>query len=296
VSKQVRAAGGVLWRPSGDGIEVALVHRPRYDDWSLPKGKLESGEHALAGALREVQEETGFDAVPGRTLGRSTYRVQVDGSEVPKTVRWWAMSARSGDFVPGDEVDELRWLPPAQAEPLLTEGRDVAPLRLLLSAGLHTTTVLLVRHGRAGERASWPGEDALRPLDDRGRRQAAALSALLAAYAPARVLSAPELRCRETVDPLASACGLPVELDPAFSDTAYAHHPERTLARLCELAALPGTTVVASQGGVVPGLVEALSRQAGLAVGDLRTRKGAAWALSLQGGQLVDADLVGPLA
>jgi len=110
------------------------------------------------------------------------------------------------------------------------------------------------------------------------------------------VLSAPALRCRDTVDPLASACGLPVELDPAFSDAAYEHDPERTLARLCELAALAGTTVVASQGGVVPGLVETLSRQGDLAVGDLRTRKGAAWVLSLQGGRLVDVDLVGPLA
>ena len=296
MGKQVRAAGGVLWRPSPDGVEVALVHRPRYDDWSLPKGKLERGEHALAGALREVREETGSDAVAGRTLGSSSYRVLQNGHELPKTVRWWAMRARSGRFVPGDEVDELRWLGPRQAEALLTAGRDLAPLHLLLSGGLDTSTVLLVRHGRAGRRGAWAGDDALRPLDDRGRRQAAALAELLPAYGPARVVSAPPVRCRETVEPLARACGLPVELDEAFGEQAYARAPERALDRLRALAALPGTTVVGSQSDVLPGLVGALAREADLPVEDLRTCKGAAWALSLRGGRLVDADRVGPLA
>jgi len=296
MSKQVRAAGGVLWRRTDEGTEVALVHRPRYDDWSLPKGKLDSGEHALVGALREVQEETGFTAVPGRTLGRSDYPVLVDGTEVPKTVRWWAMQVRSGGFAPNDEVDELRWLPPEQAERLLTAGRDLAPLRLLLEDGLDTSTVVLVRHARAGNKAAWSGDDALRPLDGRGRRQAAALSELLAWFLPARVLSAPAVRCRQTVAPLAQAGGLAVELDDAFGEQAYARDPDRARAGLADLAALPGTSVVASQGGVVPRLVQELAWQSGLDVGDLRTRKGAAWVLSLRDGRLVDADRLGPLA
>ena len=294
--KQVRAAGGVLWRPVPGGIEVALVHRPRYDDWSLPKGKLERGEHALAGALREVREETGVEAVAGRTLGCSSYRVLQDGRELPKTVRWWAMRARSGSFVAGEEVDELRWLAPDRAEALLTAGRDLAPLRLLLTGGLDTSTVLLVRHGRAGSRAAWSGDDALRPLDARGRRQAAALAALLPAYGPVRVVSAPAVRCQETVAPLARSCGLALEVDEVFGEQAYARAPQRALDRLRALAALPGTTVVASQTAAPSGLVEALAREAGLPVEDLRTRKGAAWALSLRDGQLVDADRLGPLA
>ena len=295
MGRTIRAAGGVLWRPAAAGVEVALVHRPRYDDWSLPKGKLDPGEHPLAGALREVREETGFRAVAGRTLATSEYAVLEGGRTLPKTVRWWALRALDGEFVPNSEVDELRWLTPADAERLVTAGRDLEPLRVLVADGLDTATVLLVRHGRAGERASWPGADLLRPLDGRGQRQAAALAELLPAYGPVRLVTAPAVRCRQTVEPLGLRCGLPVQVDDAFGEQAYGSDPDSALTRLCELAALPGTSVVCSQGGVVPGLVAALAADAGLPVGDLRTRKGSVWALSLRAGRLVDADHLEPL-
>src|SRR5438270_14081985 len=106
----IEAAGGVLWRAAigGPGVEVALVHRPKYDDWSLPKGKLTAGEHPLLGGLREVWEETGHHAVPGRPLGEIRYLKDGD----PKRVRYWAMQAESGGFAPGGEVDQLVWPPP----------------------------------------------------------------------------------------------------------------------------------------------------------------------------------------
>lgn len=293
----VQAAGGVLWRPGPAGsVEVAVVHRPRYDDWSLPKGKLTSGEAALAGALREVREETGFAAVAGRTLGTSRYDVLLDGVLVPKTVRWWAMRATDGAFAPSDEVDELRWLAPDAAAALLTAGRDAAPLRLLVAAGLDTTTVVLVRHGRAGDRASWSGDDDLRPLDDRGRRQAAELAGLLPAYAPVRVLSAPALRCVQTVAPLAEVLAVGVRVEPRFGEDGYADDPEAAVQALLALAAQEGTSVVASQGGAMPGMVEALADRAGLVLGTSRVRKGAVWALTFRDGILVDEDQYGPLA
>jgi 8-oxo-dGTP diphosphatase len=298
VGPTVLAAGGVLWRPADgpDGIEVALVHRPRYDDWSLPKGKLNPGELPLAGALREVREETGWTAVAGRTLGTSRYEVLLDGRLVPKTVRWWALRATDGAFTASDEVDELRWLPPAGAEALLTAGRDVAPLRLLVSAGLATTTVVLVRHGRAGERAAWPGEDDLRPLDERGRKQADLLAELLPAYAPVRVVSPPVVRCVQTVSPLADALHLPVELEPLYGEDGYAQDPAAAVQALLALGAGPGTAVVASQGGAMPALVEAVAEQAGLVLATSRVRKGAVWALVFRDGILVDEDQYGPLA
>ncbi|MGH8892668.1 MAG: NUDIX hydrolase, partial [Actinomycetes bacterium] len=102
----VEAAGGVLWRARDDGaVEVALVHRPKYDDWSLPKGKLDDAEHPLACALREIAEETGFAAVPGRPLGELRYLA----FGAPKRVRYWSCRAASGAFVPGREVDALAW-------------------------------------------------------------------------------------------------------------------------------------------------------------------------------------------
>jgi 8-oxo-dGTP diphosphatase len=119
---EVRAAGGVLWRDATDGgVEVALVHRPRYDDWSLPKGKLDPHETETAGALREVEEETGCRALLGADLDEVRYPLR-DGRE--KVVRYYAMRALDGAFVPGREVDELRWVAPPQAVVLLTYDYD----------------------------------------------------------------------------------------------------------------------------------------------------------------------------
>ena len=119
----VQAAGGAVWRrsPEGGGLEVLVVHRPRYDDWSLPKGKLTDGETHAAAALREVEEETGLRCVLGPELPSISYRDRFDR---PKTVRYWAMTAVEGEFVPGDEVDEVRWLAVDDAAELLSYDRD----------------------------------------------------------------------------------------------------------------------------------------------------------------------------
>ena len=142
--RTVRAAGGVLWRRVDGEVLVALVHRPKYDDWSLPKGKLDADEPWVVGGLREVREETGFGATPGRTLGESSYRVVQGGRDARKTVRWWAMRAEEGSFVPGSEVDELRWVPPRKALARAGSGYDSGPLTAFLDGPVETTTVLLL--------------------------------------------------------------------------------------------------------------------------------------------------------
>ncbi|MBQ0830792.1 NUDIX hydrolase [Streptomyces tagetis] len=129
----VRAAGCVLWRraPRTGELQLCLVHRPKYDDWSHPKGKLKRGEDPLAGALREVAEETGYAAVPGAAL--PTVRYPADGR--PKEVRYWAAEAGDGAFVPSDEVDRVLWLPPADARARLSHPRDRALVDALLRTG-----------------------------------------------------------------------------------------------------------------------------------------------------------------
>ncbi|MFC5804024.1 NUDIX hydrolase [Streptomyces formicae] len=140
----VRAAGCVLWRrapQSDDGIEICLVHRPRYDDWSHPKGKLKRSEDVLAGALREVLEETGHHATPGPRL--PTVHYVANGR--PKEVSYWAAEAETrGEFIPGREVDRIDWLPPTAARARLTQPRDrhlvdvlVSELGILGSPGAH---------------------------------------------------------------------------------------------------------------------------------------------------------------
>ena len=123
---EVKASGGVVWRRGDRGIEVALVHRPRYDDWSFPKGKLDRGESWEDAALREVEEEIGLRCRLGHELPNTSYR---DNKGRFKVVRYWMMEPLDGEFEPSHEVDEVRWLAPADADRLLSHGHDRALLR-----------------------------------------------------------------------------------------------------------------------------------------------------------------------
>ena len=277
-TRLIEAAGGVLWREAlgGSGVEVALVHRPKYDDWSLPKGKLGATEHPVVGGVREVWEETGFVGVPGRPLGEIRYLK--DGE--PKRVRYWAMRADSGTFTPNDEVDQLMWLPPREGQHHLLPDRDQRILAEYARDPDPTWACLLVRHGSAGERSAWPGDDRERPLDELGHAQAAELATVLDLFAVRRVLSADVLRCLETVGPYAAARHLTVESEPLVSETGFAAHPEAAVERLLAIIAGTESAVVCSQGKAMPDLIAGVCRSFGsLTPPDASTRKGGMWAL-----------------
>ena len=293
---EVLAGGAALWRPaaSSTGLELALVHRPRYDDWSLPKGKLDDGEHLVTCAAREVEEETGLTAELGRSLGEIRYPVtERDGTAATKVVRYWAARATGGAFAPNDEVDELAWLAPEEAVARLSHAHDRAVVERLLARPHDTGAVVLVRHARAGSRADWHADDRLRPLDARGVAQALGACTVLAAFGPRRVLSADLTRCVETVRPLAERLGVPVELEPALSEDAWADDPDRALARLADVVAAGDRVVLCSQGGVLPWLVRELADRDGVEVGPrVPSAKGSAWVLSTAAGRVVDAEYV----
>jgi 8-oxo-(d)GTP phosphatase len=223
VSDPIRAAGGVV-RRRGD---VLLVHRPKYGDWTFPKGKAKAGESEEDCALREVEEETGFSCRLGRELASTRYRALAG----PKVVRYWEMVPLDGEFRPTREVDEVRWLPPGRAAGLLSYGRDSAVL-----ASVGPPPVIFVRHASAGDREKWVGNDRLRPLDEKGRRQSEELVAKLEPYAVERVLSSPFERCVQTVEPLAAARGLDVETTEVLGDGAG---PDGVRRLLGELAGSP---------------------------------------------------------
>lgn len=280
-TEQILAGGTVLWRQRGDApTTVAVIHRPRYDDWTLPKGKCEPGETLPACAVRETEEETGFRGVLGRPLGQVRYRL--DGSTATtKLVAYYAARAASGGFQANAEVDALRWLPIEQARDVLDYPADRAVLARFASLPAATRTVLLVRHAKAGRRSTASnGADVLRPLSPCGWTQAAALRTLLSLFGPDRVHATPRLRCVQTVEALAADLGVQVVLEPPLTEEAYSAHQDAAVARLVELVEAGGTPVICGQGGWIPGVIDHLAAAGDVSLDGIPCKKGSVWVLS----------------
>ena len=225
------AAGAVVWRPTagppyqdggsagGSGVEVLLVHRPKYDDWSLPKGKCEPGEHVLLTAVREVFEETSVRSPLGPRLPSVQYQTGAYG----KHIDYWSMLSLGYQAAASHEVDAVSWLPLAQARERLSYPRDVAVVDSLVPR--ETVPLILLRHASAGAKGNWPADDESRPLDAKGATDAQVLAGLLSCFAPtARVLSSPALRCTESVRPYASSFGGKVEAAAALALPGHSGH------------------------------------------------------------------------
>lgn len=277
LAPEIRAAGGAVLRVgAGRQIDVLLVHRPGHRDWTLPKGKVEPGESEEDCALREVAEETGFECLLGPELGESRYR---DRRGRPKGVRYWTMTVRVGAFQPNSEVDEIRWVSLPSAGRELSYPGDRAILEALEPA--LRPLVLLVRHGRAGDRGEWAGDDRLRPLDKRGRRQADAIVAPLSGYALTRLVSSPYVRCVQTLEPLAAHLDIPVERDAAIAEGASAAEALALVDRLGS-----GPVVLCTHGDVVEALV---------GEGEPK-KKGSTWLLARRDGGIQPVRYWAPLA
>lgn len=291
----VRAAGGVLWRERDDTVEVALVHRPKHQDWSLPKGKLHAGEHPLAAACREVMEETGVQPAVGVRLPSITYPVLTSGGAADKTVDYWVMRmlTTTGSFAPNQEVDELRWLSLEEVEAALSYRRDREVVAAFAALPRPLRTVLLVRHAPAAE--EWDGPDVTRPLSPAGVVAAKRIAELLTLFAPTRLVSATPRRCVQTLDALAAGLGVEIESDGVFDAESHARAPEVTADRLGKLSSDgDGPVVICSEAGVIPDTVALLADSDGLSVPTVRTPEASAWALSFAGDKLRAADFISP--
>jgi 8-oxo-dGTP pyrophosphatase MutT (NUDIX family) len=289
----VLAAGAVLWRLNGIDPEVAVIHRPRYDDWSLPKGKLVTGETEPVAAVREVHEETGYSSHLGRRLTSVSYPVE----QGVKKVRYWAARTVDGEFTPNSEVDELVWLPVSTAMKRLGYPHDRKVLRRFAKLPVDTQTVLIVRHGTAGSKSRYKGDDQMRPLDKRGRAQAESLVGQLMAFGANKLYAADRLRCRQTLEPLAEELGAPIRDEPLLTEEAYAEDRKAARRRIVEIAAEGGTPVICTQGKVIPDLIAWWCERDDVRPDKSRNRKGSTWVMSLWQGHVVAADHIGsPLA
>lgn len=278
--RKILAAGGVVWRggenrhepekPGHGPIEFMIVHRPRYDDWSIPKGKLEPGELLPACAVREIAEETGVNVCLGPQLGTTTY--PINGAQ--KEVTYWlarelqtsAVLARPYvEPASPQEINETRWVNLEEAQALLTQEFDrnlvtEAAKRLEQGWG-KAAPLLLVRHGKAKNRMKWNTDDALRPLKKRGKRQAVALASNLSAFGVSRVFSSPWKRCDQTVSPYLKASGVPANYPDALSETGFAANPRETLELLRTLLTetpTEGPVAICSHAPVLVVLLRAL--------------------------------------
>lgn len=227
----VTAAGALPWRVTNDRLEVLLIHRPRYDDWSWPKGKIDDGETIPECALREVREEIGLDAPLGRPLPAIHYRV----ASGLKVVFYWAVKANGTRLVPdGKEVDSVMWCAPEKAAKLLSNPTDVVPLEYLRKAHeegeLNTWPLVVLRHAKAKPRSSWTKAEGERPLAATGTRQAQAVGRLLQVWQPPRVVTSPWLRCVATVAPYAKLAGAKVRMAEALTEHRHHRSPKKTAA------------------------------------------------------------------
>lgn len=270
---RVQAAGTIPWRVRQGRLEVLLVHRAKYDDWSWPKGKLDDGESHAAAAVRETYEETGLHVRLGIPLPPANYQVAAkgggkdirpgpDGDEqarLDKHVAYWAAEVVGGDGNLAHEVDDTAWMPVKAAEKALTQDNDKRQLRGLVRAyrqdRLDTRPVIIVRHAIAKRRKDWPGEDLARPLDARGKKQAQRLVELLSPYAPVRIETSPAVRCADTVAPLAEALGVELVTRVPLSEEGFEANPAKAPAVMRRVVKARKPSIVCSHRPVLPSLL-----------------------------------------
>lgn len=262
----IRAAGVVLTRGVGKDLEVAIIHRRRQGDWSLPKGKLEPVEleHAIEGAVRECVEETGFTPVLDVPLPTQHYRV----NGYPKTVEYWRATALGGEFAPNREVDRLRWVSPAEARRLLSYPRD-GEMVMIAARTPPTIPFVLLRHTAAEKRVDWARRtgrdrsDPARGLLERGEWEARRLIPLLRAFGVRHLHSSDAERCVATLRPAASALGVGIRLEATISEDAFVADPGPGRTRTVELFDQPWPIVLCSHRPVIPGQLEAIRTACG---------------------------------
>lgn len=292
----VFAAGGVLWRGDPDCPELALVHRPTHDDWSLPKGKSEPGEHVLVTALREVAEETGHRARIGPRLATIRYPARSGRRRVEKVVSYWSMRATGGCFVPSREVDEIAWLSLPDARREVTSESDRRVLRAFAKLPRATDPLLLIRNGATSEAARDGAGEPPQRLNRAGRLRAAALAPVLEELRVSGLLSADVPACVDTLKPAETATGLTVHPDRRLAREAFAGIDRDTADRLYQGASQSGGLAVCAQRPVLAALFRALSGDAMTRLARDMPQKGGWWLLHCGQGRVMAYESFKPAA
>jgi 8-oxo-dGTP diphosphatase len=276
MNANVLAAGAVVWRKSATkDVEVLLIHRPRYDDWSLPKGKLEPGEELIAGAYREVLEETSLDVTFGPFICDVEYFVP-DGL---KRVSYWAAKAheKSQEFVANEEADKAVWLPVAKAMDVASRESDREVLVAFLKSPFDADLIVMLRHGKALAREEWSGEDMDRPLAQLGQLQAKRLLSLYQSYQIEEIRTSDAIRCYDTVEPMSRALDIKLKVVKAVSEYSWSKDKEKALEYAKELIKEDGRMILCSHNPVLPRMMEKMTKKIEFDYSDNKLEPGEAW-------------------
>ncbi len=290
---EIMAAGAVLYRVVENEIEIGLIHRPRYDDWSFPKGKIEFGESFLAAARREVLEETGYAAKFGPLIAEIQYLAE----GVPKRVKYWAAQAISEAKPITDlqEVDEFEWHTLKSAKAKLTHEEDRKVLKMFkeISPDLdQNSTLILLRHAKALKRVEWIGDDGDRPLDNRGQIQSEKFKSIYEAYGIDEIFSSDAYRCLETVRPIGRDLGITVGIASDISEYQYSRDKEKPLKfakkflKASKESETPKTVLLCSHNPVLPKILKELAGGMAADEIDLGLEPGDGWVLFHRDGKV----------
>lgn len=263
--KAVYAAGAVVWRIVDGKLRILLIHRTKYRDVTLPKGKVDPGEMLAETAVREVQEETGIRVSLGVPVGVSRYNL---ASMKQKVVHYWAAEAtddaiRASTFVPNREIAAIEWASVKKARERLSYPVDHEILdffaRLVEDGALRTFPLIVLRHAKALSRSEWDGTDAERPLADRGRRQAKSIVGPLRAFGVRKIVTSDAVRCVETVKPLAKALDRKAVRTGLISQDAWEDGTSDLRSVVGRRVRSGKPAVLCSHGPVLPGLLSEIA-------------------------------------
>lgn len=285
----IRAAGALLWRESQDlEVEIALIHRPRYDDWSLPKGKVEQGETALECAYRELIEETGIRASFTRQLGSVEYE---ESGQRKRVVFWAAQCALSAsNFVANEEVDQLHWLSVDAALAKATHASDREMIENFTSQPHRTDTLIILRHTKALERGDWDEADSQRTLNEVGFDQAQLLIKHLAPFAINEIYTSNYTRCVQTVTPLAHARGLSITEVPSLNEETFEEDPQRSVSFANALKQDEKNILICSHNPVIPTMLRGILNTKLKNKDLIKLEPGDAWIVHRVKGEIVGLD------
>ncbi len=290
MSKIILAAGALVWRKSKEKkIEIAVIHRPKYNDWTIPKGKVELSESSIACAYREVIEETSIETEFGMYLGEVKYQ-SLDG---PKQVSFWsAQVVKENTFTPNSEVDAIKWVGAAKAAKFLSLESDKEILSKFNKLKYESKPLVLLRHAKALSRDEWQGDDDDRPLDSLGQMQAKRLLSIYQAFNLEQIHTSDAIRCYDTVEPMAKALGLRLEVSNKLSESAFKKDKEDAFDYARDLIKSDKRALLCSHNPILPKVLNKLTKKSDVESDEEKLYPADAWVIHRIGKEIIQIDRI----